>query len=361
MAPANIRAANKDYEKWLRSELNGNVVEKDLARKWQKMSAGPFPFLRATYWRWAETIFDICPALEAAPTVLAVGDIHLENFGTWRDDDGRVVWGVNDFDEAAEMPYVLDLVRLATSAILARPSRVFPARNICGAILKGYAHGLKDPRPIIADEEHAWLRTLLLVPERERARFWQKMAALKPAGKRGPPAAYRKAIEAAMPEHDIDIVKFAPRTAGAGSLGRPRWVGIASWRGGTVLREAKALIPSAWTRIPGRGSRKLRCADIASGRYRAPDPWWGVTGSIVVRRLSPNSRKIEVVGEPDQLLGNRMLRAMGYELANLHLGTMRQHAALDKDFSRRDSDWLLSAAKAAAKFVSSEYKDWRKG
>ena len=55
--------------------------------------------------------------------VLAVGDIHLENFGTWRDADGRLVWGVNDFDEAAQMPYVLDLVRLAASALLANPSR----------------------------------------------------------------------------------------------------------------------------------------------------------------------------------------------------------------------------------------------
>ena len=52
--------------------------------------------------------------------MLAVGDIHLENFGTWRDADGRLVWGVNDFDEAAEMPYALDLIRLATSALVAR-------------------------------------------------------------------------------------------------------------------------------------------------------------------------------------------------------------------------------------------------
>ena len=48
--------------------------------------------------------------------MLAVGDIHIENFGTWRDNDGRLIWGVNDFDEAAEMPYALDLVRLTTSA-----------------------------------------------------------------------------------------------------------------------------------------------------------------------------------------------------------------------------------------------------
>jgi hypothetical protein len=336
------------------------VVRSDLAEKWRKMSAGPFPFLRATYWRWAETIFDVCPKLKKAPKVLAIGDIHLENFGTWRDDEGRVVWGVNDFDEAAEMPYVLDLVRLATSAILARPSRAFRSSDLCAAILKGYAHGLKAPSPTILDEGGAWLRTLLIVPEAERLRFWQKVDDLPPARK-GPPPRYRKALRAAMPERNIDIVKFARRTAGAGSLGRPRWVGIADWRGGWVIREAKAAVPSAWTRIPRRGPRTLRCADIASGRYRAPDPWWHLADNIIVRRLSPNSRKIEVVGSPDQLLGSRMLRAMGHELASVHLGTTKRRAALDKDFARRDIDWLLSDAKAAAKFVTSEYKDWRKG
>ena len=84
------------------------------------MAADPFQFLRATYWRWAETILQVCPELKSAPSVLAVGDIHIENFGSWRDNEGRLVWGVNDFDEAARMPYVLDLVRLATSAVLAK-------------------------------------------------------------------------------------------------------------------------------------------------------------------------------------------------------------------------------------------------
>ena len=87
-------------------------------RKWP---TGPFQFLRGTYWRWAETIHEpkVCPELEGAPQVLCVGDIHVENFGTWRDADGRLIWGVNDFDEAAVMPYLHDIVRLATSAVLA--------------------------------------------------------------------------------------------------------------------------------------------------------------------------------------------------------------------------------------------------
>src|SRR5262245_45876165 len=98
MAADGIEKANAAYETWLRAELRGRLVDEDLREKWTKMASAPFPFMRATYWRWAETILDVCPELRRAPQVLAVGDIHLQNYGIWRDDDGRLVWGVNDFD-----------------------------------------------------------------------------------------------------------------------------------------------------------------------------------------------------------------------------------------------------------------------
>ena len=111
-----IVESTEKYEDWLRKQLGDEVVEPDLVEKHERMSDGAFTFLRATYWRWAERDPDICSDLASAPKVLAVGDIHVENYGTWRDNEGRLVWGVNDFDEAAVMPYALDLVRLATSA-----------------------------------------------------------------------------------------------------------------------------------------------------------------------------------------------------------------------------------------------------
>ncbi len=51
--------------------------------------------------------------------VLAVGDLHVENYGTWRDPEGRWVWGINDFDEAFPMAFTIDLVRLSTSTLFA--------------------------------------------------------------------------------------------------------------------------------------------------------------------------------------------------------------------------------------------------
>src|SRR2546423_13146215 len=153
------------YKTWLQAQLQDEFVKEDWKRKQEKMSDGPFPFLRATYWRWSETIFQACPELRHAPAVLAVGDIHLENFGTWRDLDGRLVWGVNDFDEATEMPYALDLVRLATSAALADKKRSRDLKYICGAIQQGYEDGLEKPRPTVLDRSHAWLRRVDEVKE----------------------------------------------------------------------------------------------------------------------------------------------------------------------------------------------------
>jgi len=104
---------NSAYEAWLAKQCD--VVAKDVDYKHHRMKKSAFIFLRATYFRWAKKIGTLCPELMDAPQVLSVGDLHLGNFGTWRDADGRLVWGVNDFDEAAVMPYPLDLVRLAAS------------------------------------------------------------------------------------------------------------------------------------------------------------------------------------------------------------------------------------------------------
>ena len=142
----NIFASAQRYENWLRQQLE-DVVEKHLAAKHEKMAEDPFVFLRATYWRFAETVYGVCgeEGIDlSGPPALAVGDIHVENFGTWRDADGRLIWGVNDFDEAAEMPYLLDVVRLAASAVLADVKGV-TQKSILEAIADGYETGLEAP------------------------------------------------------------------------------------------------------------------------------------------------------------------------------------------------------------------------
>src|SRR6185436_3677418 len=129
----------------------------DLGLKHKLMAQDAFSFLRATFYRWAQLFPLLCPKLAEAPTVLAVGDLHVENYGTWRDAEGRLVWGINDFDEAFPLPYTSDLVRLATSARLSNLS-LDPAKA-AGAILAGYADGLESGgRPFVLSETNRWLR-----------------------------------------------------------------------------------------------------------------------------------------------------------------------------------------------------------
>ena len=88
----NIAKATAKYEAWLATHLK--IVPKDLDFKHQQMRLAVFPFLRATYYRWAQTFPDVCEDLAKAPQALAVGDLHVENFGTWRDIEGRLIWGI---------------------------------------------------------------------------------------------------------------------------------------------------------------------------------------------------------------------------------------------------------------------------
>src|SRR4051812_22758121 len=108
-----IKAATTRYEAWLTK--NSKTDSADLKYKHGKLKKTEFGFLRGTFYRWVQTFPNACPSLAKAPEVPCSGDCHIENFGTWRDREARLCWGVNDFDEAYSYPYTLGLVRLATS------------------------------------------------------------------------------------------------------------------------------------------------------------------------------------------------------------------------------------------------------
>ena len=150
------------------------MVESDIEDKHDRMLKSAFVFLRATFFRWAKRIKATCPELGDAPQVLSVGDTHVENYGTWRDGDGRLVWGINDFDEAASIPYPFDLVRLATSARLAQR---YPSEAVRSPrqFLGGYVRGLSNPRPTLLDEHETWMRPYVALSEKDRKSFWREV------------------------------------------------------------------------------------------------------------------------------------------------------------------------------------------
>ncbi len=219
--PGSIVAATVDYEDWLRQEID--VVESDLQLKHRQMAGSLFAFLRGTFYRWSELWKEVCQDLAAAPRVLAVGDLHVENFGTWRDTEGRLVWGVNDFDEVAEMPYAVDLVRLVTSAVLAERESglAIDANSAATAVLEGYSEFLEaGGRPFILEETHPALREMALGAERDPVTFWSKLTALPVVT---PPKRIQRLLGGSLPD-GTGAIAFSYRIAGEGSsAGRAMW------------------------------------------------------------------------------------------------------------------------------------------
>ena len=160
-APRSFAEETQAYLAWVATYCA--LRDKDLKRKCAAMRQSPFAFLRGSFYRWHHHFAAVPDQVRFAPKWLVVGDTHLENFGTWRDADGRLAWGVNDFDEAAELPFTSDLARLAASAALEAESPDFhlSATEAADAILEGYmAHLRFGPEPFILEDRHAWLRDL---------------------------------------------------------------------------------------------------------------------------------------------------------------------------------------------------------
>jgi uncharacterized protein (DUF2252 family) len=88
----------------------------DANRKFDKLAESPFAFFRGT-----SLLFHRDMAGEDArmPTVLALGDVHPENFGVMPNTDNVPIFGVNDFDDVYYAPFTWDLKRGSTGFALA--------------------------------------------------------------------------------------------------------------------------------------------------------------------------------------------------------------------------------------------------
>jgi len=356
----NIVKATHQFEEWLGHRTD--LVKKDLHLKHANMKAAVFPFLRATYYRWAQVWPKVCPDLAKGPQVLAVGDLHVENFGTWRDIEGRLIWGVNDFDEAHPMSYVNDLVRLAVSAHLASQAGHLPLKgnDICSSILEGYRESLLEAGlPFVLGENNDWLRQIAESDLRDPVHFWGKMDAL-PTLKGDIPISATDALEHLMPARDLPY-RLKRRVAGLGSLGHARYVAIADWHGGRIAREAKALVSSAcyWAK-DDHGPPEILYQTIITRAVRCLDPFVQLRGRWIVRRLSPHCSRIELATLRAKGQELRLLRAMGWETANIHLGTTNARKAILKHMQKQKGRWLHRATENMVNAVRDDWKTWSK-
>jgi hypothetical protein len=352
----------KKYENWMSDKIDVN--KEDLNKKHLDMASDPFKFLRATYYRWAKMFPKVCDDLADAPKVKSVGDLHIDNFGTWRDKLHRLIWGVNDFDEAYKLPYTNDLVRLMTSANLARQQNhlQISLKDACDTVLEGYRQGLKDGgKPFVLNgRQNEKLAKIALGQMPEGPAYWQKLfdqISKKPES--SVPTDAARAVQSILPGSH-DSITWGHRQAGEGSLGRERHVGITSQNGANFAGEAKAQLPSANYFARGKNSGRSYYNSTIESAVRFSDPYVKAINGWIVRRLGPEHAKIELGDLPRVKDERRLLWAMGYETANIHLGTKDAAKNVLADLDNRGDNWLVKAVKDMTESTLDDHEKWKK-
>lgn len=124
-------------------EYNSGIIENNpqgADNKFSKLLLSPFVFLRGT----ADLMYrDLAGTDAEQAIVLCMGDVHLENYGVMEAEDGTLLWGLNDFDEAAFAPFSWDVKRGATSTVLAAKDRRFSKKK-CAQLARSFAAAYLD-------------------------------------------------------------------------------------------------------------------------------------------------------------------------------------------------------------------------
>lgn len=368
-----------------------------LAMKLRKMRGDPFVFLRGT----CHLFYDRLPKegiFVQAPMAWICGDLHLENFGSYKGDNRLAYFDINDFDEAALAPCTWDLVRFLASVRLGlRGFAIDPQETdlLCHTFAAAYAAALADGKPRWIERETAkgLVQELLKgVGQRPRAKFLDTRTDLKgkrrrircdgkkalAAGKKGRAEvkSFFRAFALAQDEPEFfKVIDVARRIAGTGSLGVERYIVLVEGKGSpdaNYLLDLKEALPSA-----------------AAAHSPAPQPPWASEAERAValeNRLQAISvaflHAVEMEGRPYILRGlqpsedrvgldkwdgklrrlEEVLASMGQATAWAHLrGSGRSGSAIADelaDFGGRD-DWRQPLIEAAELSADRAAADWR--
>ena len=223
------------------------------------------------------------------------------------------------------------------------------------AILQGYAAGLEaGGRPFVLAEGHPALWSMATARLHNPAVYWGKLRGLPPV--KQTPSSARKGIDRLMPKAGLRW-RVAHRIAGLGSLGRERYTAIVEWAGGLIAREAKALAPSACDWADHGSGGRIFYRQIMSSAVRCPDPIARIEGHWIVRRLAPDCSRIELSALPKERDELRLLEAMGWEIANVHLGGAKPRV-LKAGLEKLPGAWLYRAAQKMERAVLADFKDY---
>jgi uncharacterized protein (DUF2252 family) len=349
-----------------------DLIEADpkaFRRKFRKMAADPFAFYRGSACLFYADVAELEDrwADERTSRVWIQGDLHAENYGTYMDAAGILVFDVNDFDEAYLGHFTWDLKRMAASLALLGFSKALSdetIREMIGAYASAYLEqvrafstGDKDNeyRLTLENTEGALHDVLLEARLATRIRMLDKMTAIEgherqfadgPGVRRldaGEEAEVREAYEAyleTIPEvkrqHSVsyEIKDLVGRAGfGIGSAGLPAYNLLIEGRTQALENDVVLSMKQGNVAAPSRvvTDDSLREAFEHAGHRTAvsqralqahADPWLGwceLRGKgQLVKELSPYEADLDwdAVTEPDEIIP--LLRSLGQATAKVH-------------------------------------------
>jgi uncharacterized protein (DUF2252 family) len=128
--------------------------------KFRKMASDPHAFYRGSACLfYADVTEEEDPyADERSGRIWIHGDLHVENFGTYLNSDGRLVFDINDFDEAYLGRFTWDLKRFAASLALVGWQKALPeedVRKLIGRYVRAYLSQVDQYRQSEDDDDFA--------------------------------------------------------------------------------------------------------------------------------------------------------------------------------------------------------------
>jgi uncharacterized protein (DUF2252 family) len=218
-----------------------------LKLKYKKLATDPFSFFRGTCHLFYED-FPQNSLMNLAPLTWICGDLHLENFGSYKGDNRLVYFDINDFDESVLAPCTWDLVRFVTSIIVGSHSLGVDEKeslHLSNIYLKTYSQTLAKGKARTVEKETAkgLVKDLLeSLKKRNRADFLDQRTEKKKGKRRliidnkritkATDSQQAKVRELIRHWHHTtnqnpdfyEIIDIQKRIAGNGSLGLDRYI-----------------------------------------------------------------------------------------------------------------------------------------
>lgn len=164
--------------------FNQGRIPDMLRVKYKLMQGDVFRFFRGTNHLFYEDLSKNNP-LPPAPLAWLCGDLHLENFGSFKGDNRLVYFDINDFDDALLAPAVYDVARLVCSIFVAFDSlKIEEAKaiNMGQLFLKTYSESLAKGKAYYIEPQTAKgivYKFLSTVSKRKDSRILKKRTVVK--------------------------------------------------------------------------------------------------------------------------------------------------------------------------------------